>query len=1046
MINVSPHLRYWESPECTELNRLPSRATLYPFPTAAKAASVDRKRSPWFQLLDGDWKFKIFDSPEMVKPRDVGPKANHAKWDEVAVPGNWTLQGYGRPQYTNVQMPFPNEPPTVPDHNPTGIYSRELSIPKTWKGRRVVIHFGGAESVLAVYLDGEFVGMGKDCRLPSEFDLTPFVTAGKTHRLSAVVIKWSDATFIEDQDQWWMAGLHREVYLYSTARTHIADVFAVGGLKDNYVNGELNLEVRVGFPGQPADGWSVQTELIAPNGKSVWRKPRCVDVGTDNFRPGRLEAKLEMTVKRPKRWSAETPHLYTAVVTLVDPRGKAVESTSTRFGFRSIEVRDRMLLINGECVMIHGVNRHDHHETKGKALDRETMRLDVLTMKRFNINAVRTSHYPNDSYFLEVCDELGLYVIDEANLEAHAYYNHFGDLSQWSAAFLARAVRMVERDKNHASVILWSLGNETGYGANQDAMAGYVRGRDPSRCLHYEPGINRQSVPQAQQGWKKIYDGGDRVTDIVCPMYPSLESIQEWAYPNHSDLRRPFIMCEYSHAMGNSNGSLADYYKLFETLHGVQGGFIWEWIDHGIRQTADNGKEYWAYGGDFGDEPHDANFVCDGLVAPDRTPHPGLYEFKKLAQPVGVKLKRGKALEISVTNKDHFRHLGWLKARWELLVDGECVKTGALKIPRIEARQSASIPVAAAKGTYSGKTASLLLTFTTRAAQPWGDADHIVAWEQLALPKSFLKAPETETATPSSVPTLKVTAASRTARIVKAGDLKLAIDDELGLTGLTFKNRPVLSAAPALSVWRAPIDNDGIKCWSGQRYKALGQWRLLGLDKVVSKLTGATLAGTPDAAPRWNWTYKASGRNNWTDFTWSYGVEIVGANQLRLTASIETGQGVADIPRAGLLFEVAPGFEQLAWRGLGPWENYPDRLACCWDAVHRSNVTDQHYPYILPQETGLKCNVSSLELSKKRGGALRLSSATPIAFSATHYHPMDLTPAFHTYELEPRRETILCVDAAHRGLGTNSCGPATRDEYKLNDSVYTLDLTVDLTA
>ncbi|WOO42791.1 glycoside hydrolase family 2 TIM barrel-domain containing protein [Rubellicoccus peritrichatus] len=1047
MTNVIPHLRYWENPECVALNRLPSRATLYPYPKAAQARKLNRDKSPWFQLLNGDWKFKMFDRPEAVRPKDLSPKTSRKSWDTLAVPGNWTLQGYGKPHYTNVQMPFDDEPPFVPEENPTGIYTKDISIPKDWKGRRVVVHFGGAESVLAIYVDGEFVGMGKDSRLPSEFDLTPFVKPGRTHCLCAVVIKWSDASFIEDQDQWWMGGLHREVFLYATAPVHIADAFAIGNLTNDYRDGELELTVRIGFPRQPEEGWSVRAELLDPNGKAVWKKPEerpfpCK--GPWTF--GRLEGRFSKTIRKPKLWSAEVPALYTVVLTLLDPKGKVVECTATQVGFRSVEVRDRQLLINGECVLIHGVNRHDHHETKGIALDRESIREDVLLMKRFNINAVRTSHYPNDSYFYEVCDELGLYVVDEANLEAHAFYNSLGDNSRWSAAFLDRAVRMVERDKNHPSIILWSLGNETGNGANQEAMAGWVRGRDSSRCLHYESGINRQYVAWTEQDWGKIiYDSGYRVTDVVCPMYASPDTLKEWAeYPDHPDQTRPLILCEYSHAMGNSNGGLSDYYELFENVHGLQGGFIWEWIDHGICHTTEDGQRYWAYGGNFGDEPHDANFVCDGLVWPDRTPHPALYEMKKLSQPVAVKVSSGKSLGLRITNKDHFRNLSWLKARWQLLVDGRKVAAGSLKLPAVAPRDSAIVPFAVEKNRWSGKNIAVLVEFTTRKAQSWGDADHLVAWDKVDLPKSLLQKPTAAKTENVDLPALQIKASGKSLNRIKANDLELEIGKAEGLNGLRFKGRPILTAAPDLNIWRAPLDNDGIKLWSGLDTRVLGAWQAVGFDKVVSKLTNAELATGEEAQPEWAWHYKASGRKKWTDFTWSYRVILETPNRIRLKAQIKTGPGVRDIPRAGMIFELAPGFENLIWKGLGPWENYPDRKTACWQAVHESTVTEQYIPYVMPQENGLKCETEWLELSSKRNQQIRISGEKPFAFSTTHSHPQDLTKALHQHEVKARKETILCIDAAHRGIGTGSCGPGTFAPYIITDKEFSLDLTFDL--
>ncbi|MEM6822926.1 MAG: glycoside hydrolase family 2 TIM barrel-domain containing protein [Verrucomicrobiota bacterium] len=1040
MHGVRFDLRYWENPELLSLNRVPARATLYPFPDIPSAKSLDRERSPWFQLLNGDWNFKFHQCPEHVKPSDLAQKTNRSKWDQIAVPGNWTMQGYGAPHYTNVQMPFKDEPPFVPEDNPTGIYTKEVIIPKRWKKRRTVIHFGGAESVLSLYVNGQFVGMGKDCRLPSEFDITQFVNAGEKNLIAAVVVKWSDATFIEDQDQWWMAGLHREVYLYSTDNTYISDVFAKGSLENNYRDGRLNVTVKIGFPRTTEEGWRVDAQLYTPENKPIFKSVLSKGVFVGNpFSWPRLQVEFDERIKRPILWSAEEPNLYKLVVTLRSPKGKLVESTSTRIGFRSIEVRDRNLLVNGKRVLIHGVNRHDHDDTKGKALDRETMELDIVTMKQFNINALRCAHYPNDPHLLDLCDEIGLYVIDEANLEAHAYYYQFARDPRYATAFLERATRMVERDKNHASVVIWSLGNETAYAQNHDAMAGWIRGYDPSRPLFCEPAIWIQGLGEAQQPWNgKSFNSGYRATDIIGPMYTHLELLKRWATePDHPDQTRPLILCEYSHAMGNSNGGLVDYYKLFESLPGLQGGFIWEWIDHGIKQTSQNGEIYWAYGGDFGDEPNDANFVCDGLVWPDRTPHPGIYELKKLAQPIGIKLKKGKEFKIQITNKSSFRNSNWLKGSWELLIDGKTQAKGSLPALSIAPEESKTVPWARPTKTFEGSEASLLIRFHTKSDIRWTKAGHLVAWEQLPLPKDFLKARSSISKT-EMLPLFEIKSSGKSSFLARSGGLTLCVEDS---THVSIKRgaQTMLLQAPDLNVWRAPTDNDGVKLWTGQDEKPLGKWKALGLDQVRSKLIESHLKEDSKSGPTWTCRFKASGRNRWTDFQWRYALSLTGPDRIRLRAEIQCGKGIEDIPRAGLILKWAPVFKKLEWLGLGPRENYPDRKTACWRALHQSTVADQYVPYIMPQEHGLKCETSWMSLAS-RSSSIKIASRKPFSFSASHFHPMDLTQAFHTYDLKPREETFVCIDAAHRGVGTGSCGPDTFEHYRITANRFQLDL------
>lgn len=1005
------------SPECISLNRLPMRATLYPFPTARDAASLDREKSPWYQSLNGPWQFRMAERPEKVVPADVAVETDRSGWDHLEVPGNWTMQGYGKPHYTNVQMPFPDDPPFVPDDNPTGIYTREFTIPREWKGRRVVLHFGGAESVLYVYVNGREVGMSKDTRLPSEFDITDFVQAGRKNRVTAVVVKWSDATFVEDQDQWWMGGLHREVYLYSTAAIYLRDVFAVGGLENDYKDGKLDLFVRVGFPRESEAGWQVEWELLDPKGKSVFRQPKQAEVPCKGkycwpFQETVFEAKIP----RVAAWSAEIPNLYKLVIKLKNPAGKVVEASALRMGFRSIEIQERNLLVNGRRIFIQGVNRHDHHDTKGKALDRATMKLDAVTMKQFNVNAVRTSHYPNDPHWLDLCDEIGLYVIDEANVESHAFYHPIANSPRYASVFLERAIRMVERDKNHVSVIFWSLGNESGYGPNHDAMAGWIRHYDPTRPLHYEGafrGLKRLMKP----GYPDSFSEGIPATDVVCPMYPSVDRIIKWAQDEKNpERRRPLIPCEYAHAMGNACGSLSDYWDAFEKYPGLQGGFIWEWIDHGILQTKD-GEKYWAYGGDFGDVPNDANFVCDGLVWPDRKPHPPIFEFQHLAQPVRVKMAKG---GLVFTNRQDFRSLNWLRGEWELLVDGAAVARGRVPVLHIPARETKTVSLALPKRKFPGSQASVLFKFFAAEAQPWCREGHLVGWEQVDLPRTMLEKPEPSTARPK-------------------GELICEIDEKgAGLRQLIWKGRPLLAAPPVLNVWRAPIDNDGLKLWTGQDTKSLSKWRKLGLDKVVTRME--EVSRKKDG---WVFSFASSGRRKWSDFRWTLAVQPVETNAVRLVADFELGAGIVAIPRLGLLFTLAPGFENLRWFGRGPWENYPDRKRSAWVAVHESTVTEQYVPYVMPQEHGLKSDCRWVELTAGRT-ALKVSSPKVFDFSASHLDAAMLTAATHTTDVRPSPETFLSVDAIHSGLGNRACGPEVLPQYQINGKKYRLELLIEV--
>ncbi|HRA66379.1 MAG TPA: glycoside hydrolase family 2 TIM barrel-domain containing protein, partial [Caldilinea sp.] len=834
----------WKLPQLTSLNRLPPRATLIPFPSAEDARQAPREASPWFQLLNGVWDFKIFGRPEQVTQAAV----EHGDWSPITVPGNWTVQGYGRPHYTNVQMPFPHLPPDVPEENPTGLYRRTFSVPEGWQGRRIVLHFGGCEGALYVYVNGAPVGLNKDARTPAEFDVTRYVHSGE-NELRVVVTQWSDAAFIEDQDMWWHAGLQREVYLYATGTPHLQDVFARGDLSDDLSEGILRITAKAGFPGGDVTGCTLEAQLYDERGEAVLRQPLHADF--DDPHQPRGEVSLEQVVPGPKLWSAEAPARYTLVVTLRTPAGE--ESSRCTVGFRKIELRDRSLLINGKRVLIKGMNLHDHDDVTGRALTRERMVSDLERMKQYNVNAIRTSHYPKDPLFYDLCDEYGFYVIDEANIESHAFFREVCRDPRYTHAFVERVQNMVERDKNHPCIIFWSLGNESGYGPNHDAAAGWVRGYDPSRPLHYEGAIS----VWAGAGMK----GGERVTDVMCPMYPTISRIIEYSQANADP--RPLIMCEYSHAMGNSNGSLSDYWAAFEKYPALQGGFIWEWVDHGIRQSAPDDTTYWAYGGDFDDVPNDANFCTDGIVWPDRTPHPALNEFKYLAQPVRVEAANLKKGRVRIVNKQDFVGLDWLRGEWELACEGEVLAQG--KLPALEIAPGASLEVTLEEALpwLNGKERAagecfLTFRFYQHSATLWAPAGYEVGWAQIAAP---VKQQAAKTRRGGDKEKGSVEVAEQDGQIVlRAGAVEATFEREHGLlVSFGQPGQNLLVRGPLLNIWRAATDNDGIKLMEQPEWKVLPRWLALGLDKLLYRLDSIRLA-EEKGAPVVEVVHHASGR------------------------------------------------------------------------------------------------------------------------------------------------------------------------------------------
>jgi len=1020
----------WEMPQLPSLNKLPAHATLIPYPSAEEALSMDRAKSAWFQNLSGQWDFKIRPRPEAVTT-DV---LSNGEWSSIQVPGNWTMQGFGHPHYTNVSMPFAQVPPHVPEENPTGIYRRGFNVPASWHGRRVVLHFGGCEGVLYVYVNGQPIGISKDARTPAEFDISAVVHYGEDHpnELIVMVVQWSDASFVEDQDHWWQAGLQREVILYSTGTPHLQDVFAVGELTKNLREGTLHLTCKIGWPGETHTDSSIEANLFDASGKAVFSSPLTGkgEVPLDHRNRAisvRNQITLEQTVTAPKRWSAEAPYLYTLVVTLKTPQG--TESVSCRIGFRRIEIKNRELLINGKAVLIKGMNRHDHDPVTGKAVSHEVMEQDIQRMKQFNVNAVRTSHYPNDPYWLDLCDQYGLYVIDEANIESHAFYHDVCRDPRYTSAFVARVQNMVERDKNHACIILWSMGNESGYGPNHDAAAGWVRGADPSRPLHYEGAISRNNG----EDW----DGGQRVTDIVCPMYPPIKDIVAWASDPKAVTKlgtkdqRPMILCEYSHAMGNSNGSLSDYWEAFEKYPGLQGGFIWEWIDHGIRQIAPDGTPYWAYGGDFGDVPNDVNFCTDGIVWPDRTAHPALYEFKKLAQPVRVELIDPQHGKVRIINKQYFTPLAWLQGEWELTVDGAVVLSGKLPALRIAPGASQEITLEAVASNRSTGERFLNFHFRQRENTLWAASGHEVAWEQLALP-----ALELSTINQKNIEIASVEAQeTENTFALKLQNAAAVFDKSSGrLMELSTDGVNPIICGPLLNVWRAGTDNDGIKLQDGQAWKALPRWLTLRLNEARHRVKSMRLIH--DDEPVVEIVHQISGRENWQDFEHVHRYRFLPSGALFVENTVTLGDGVHDIPRIGVTLVLAPALEQLEWFGRGPWENYADRKASAMVGRYQSTVTDQYVPYIMPQEHGHKTDVRWLALTGLAGAGLKVTGQPLIEFSASHFEANDLFNAKHTCDLHPRAEVMLNLDLAQRGLGTASCGPDTLEKYCLLESGY----------
>ena len=1081
---VTAPLRPWAAPELTSWNRLPMHAVRH------RAGDLGVERIE----LDGTWAFELFPTPEQAQA--AGPLATR-----VEVPGCWTLQDFDDvhgvgdlPHYTNVQMPWPGRPPHPPtQRNPTGVYEREVEVPPGWAGRRVVLHVGAAESVLLVRVNGTDVGVGKDSHLASEFDVTAQLRPGGTNVVRLTVVKWSDATFVEDQDQWWHGGVTRSVFLYATAPVHLAHVHVVADLatpdgepvaepmlEGATATGRLRVDVHVGAPGgEVPDGWSVGVHLAGAAGADLAASvPPSRTVDTPEARPGgaatagvrggahpvparrRRRARARGGGRRAPRsrrsagrsgWGGCASRPRCRGSTRGPPSCRTCTTCRSRCTTRAVR-RPRPprtgsasggsrssgddLLVNGVRVMIRGVNRHDFDPVHGRAVAPGRFRDDLQVMKRFGFNAVRTSHYPNDPALLDAADELGLFVVDEADIECHAYAHHVADMPEYAAAFVDRVARMVRRDVNHPSVILWSLGNESGYGANHDAAAGWVRREDPTRPLHYEGAI--------------MFDwtGPQTASDVTCPMYPTIGSIV--AHARSGRQRHPVILCEYSHAMGNSNGTLADYWEAFETTPGLQGGFIWEFWDHGILQRLPPvdavglpaGKAgpvpglrgdglppegyRWAYGGDFGDEPNDGNFVADGMVFPDRAPKPAMHEHRALASPVRLLPgddPTGSPRALVLVNRQDVRDLSWLRAEWVVLSDG----TDGSGRPGVAATAPCELPDLPARGTARLEVPAELLARVTAGADPAAEA-----WLSLRLqaaeetPRAAAGAAVAEQQVPLHLERRDLPARVGVTGTSSAGSLV----DADGLLA-----HPLLASAPRLALWRAPTDNDRIGGMAAR-------WAELGLDRLTRELRsveerdGAVVV-TADVV---------TGAGHPVRHTQTI-TPLDGGTVLVEELAVVPPE-LDDLPRVGSVFEVSgevpAGF--MRWFGGGPFESYPDRRSAAVAGLHWAPLDDLFTPYVRPQESGGRNGVrwfalgGPLSAEGPEGSrwepALTVYLDEPRQASVTRYLAHDLAEATHSDELVPRPEVVVHLDAAHRGLGTASCGPDTLPEYLLHPGEY----------
>lgn len=1030
------------------MNRMPAHATFYSYPDAATALDQPRDQSPWFRTLNGDWKFAWVPRPADAIESFYQTDFDVSEWKSIDVPSNWEMRGYGIPIYTNARYPFPKNPPWIGrDDNPVGMYRREFEVPAEWKDQQVVLHFGGVSSAYFVWINGKQVGYAEDSRLPSEFDITNYVKPGK-NMVAVQVYRWCDGSYLEDQDHWRMSGMHREVLLLARPQEGFQD-FAVRTepLADSE-DWSLQLRPRLRRKEQQAklEGWHVEAQLFDDQGKSVLAKPMKIAAQKllNEPYPQRDDVPfgiMSTKVKEPRLWSAEHPNLYRLVLSLHNAEGKVVEATRTNVGFRSVKIEDGQLWVNGKSIKLYGANRHDHSQTEGKTVTREDMLADVLLMKRFNFNAVRTSHYPNDPHFLDLCDQYGLYVMDEANLETHGVNGLLSNQHEWSGSFLERAVRMVQRDRNHPSIIFWSLGNEAGTGPNHATMSGWIKERDPTRPVHYEGAQGDPNSPLHMSQWQLRNAGKNAVlgnptdrtyVDMVSRMYATVNELEGMLENDQSG--RPIILCEYAHAMGNSTGNLKEYWDLIHKEPRLIGGYIWDWIDQGLIKKTEDGREFLAYGGDYGDEPNDLNFCINGIIASDRSPKPALWECKKVFQPIEVEAVDLDQLQFKVLNRYNFTDLSDFVGSWILLADGKPIAESGLPSLSAQPGDQADLKIdLGGKASHSGVEYVLRTSFRSREVSNWEEPGNVIAWNEFILPASA----EDKTEPAASSGTL-VGENSSTALLVKNDGYVARFDKQRGiLTQIEIAEMPLLAQPLVPNFWRAITDNDR----RGARNRKLPRdpWKSA-FDKAVLKGCDVQESSPQSVEVTCQHDLSTVGAQISTTYTFH-------ANRrIKVHAELTLSDKSPLLPRFGMQLGLAADFDEAEYYGRGPFENYWDRKTGAALGIYQSALIDLSYDYVRPQENGNREDCRWLELSSSTAGqTLGVRGQPTFSFSAWPYSLATLDQAMHTTDLTSAGFTTLNIDLRQRGVGgDDSWSPraAPLPKYQLTEDRYVFDFVL----
>ena len=1040
MTDRNTDIPYWENPAIFNINQEIPHVPVIPFSDVDSFLKNDIKKSPFYQSLNGQWKFNWVEKPADRPVDFYETDFDYSNWKEISVPAHWELNGYGYPIYVNDRYPFEKNPPFIPhDFNPVGSYIKEFEIPTNWENREIFLQLSAVKSASYYWINGEFLGYNQDSKTPVEFNLTPFLKSGK-NTIAVEVYRWSDGSYLECQDFWRMSGMTRDVFLWAAPTTYIRDYFVMADLVEDYQHGDFSVAVELG--GNATVGTLeyrlLQTYVSVPitiGIKRIRYEDEAIYQESKPFNTANSSTiHFQTKIKSPQKWTAETPNLYQLVIIIKDEKGNVQGVTGCKIGFRKIEIKNAQLLVNGVPITIKGVNRHEHDEISGQIVTEESMIQDIQLMKQYNFNAVRCSHYPNAARWYELCDEYGLYVVDEANIESHGvgkvtfnYENTKDFISDetggdtlakkpaWKAAHLDRTQRMLERTKNHPSIIIWSLGNEAGNGVNLEACYQWAKERDPSRPVQYE---------QALEEWN---------TDIVCPMYPKLEQLEGYAqkHPN-----KPLIMCEYAHAMGNSLGNFVDYWEVINKYPVLQGGFIWDWHDQGLVKHTEAGEKYWAFGGDYGpvDVPSDANFCLNGLLFPDRTPHPHLWEVKKIYQNIDFKaidIDKGK---IEIFNRFDFIDLVNYRVEWEIWYTGGTMQKGVIKTLGIQPQSSQVYTLD--YGDFQknpNKKYFLNLEVLTKENHSLIPANYEVGTEQLAFPfNPAVKIVGTIRITKESFSNSIDYKATADKIQLKHPNLVATIRKKTGLLiSLKYENRELLESPPIPNFWRAPVDND----FGWKMPEQSNAWRYAGKNRKVQsvnlistlpqEIRVSTLFELPDVQAHFmlNYTLSSDGRL------------LLEGHFLHIRR-----HGLPEIPRVGLHFYLNKELQNINWFGRGPFENYPDRKHAAHIGRYDSTVAKMYEPYISPQENGNRTDVQKVAFYDKTGAGL-LITGDKFSFTANPFSPEELTREkwgdLHTYDLKDTGKVSLCLDHLQLGLGgIDSWLSAPLEKYQITPKNY----------